>query len=61
MRCLAKKRADRPASADEIVEELDRIALDRPWTQTDAREWWQANIATAAVEHRQSGQMLAMR
>jgi len=61
MRCLAKKRADRPASADEIVEALDRIALDRPWTQADAREWWEANIATPAVEHRQSGQMLAVR
>jgi serine/threonine-protein kinase len=61
MRCLATKPADRPASADEILEALDRVELDRPWTQADAREWWVANIATAAVEERQSGQMLAVR
>jgi serine/threonine-protein kinase len=61
MRCLAKKRGDRPASADEIVEELDRIALERPWSQADAREWWEANMATTTVEHRQSSQMLAVR
>jgi eukaryotic-like serine/threonine-protein kinase len=61
MRCLAKKPADRPASADEIVAELDRIELDRPWSQADAREWWEINIAAPVEGPPQTGQMLAVR
>src|SRR5215211_6715940 len=44
LRFLAKKPADRPATADDIVDALDRIRLEHPWTQADAREWWEANI-----------------
>jgi eukaryotic-like serine/threonine-protein kinase len=61
MRCLAKKPADRPASADEIVAELDRIELDRQWTQADARDWWETNIAAPAEGLPQTGQILAVR
>jgi hypothetical protein len=61
MRCLAKKPADRPANADEIVAELDRIELDRPWSQADAREWWEINIAVPVEGAPQTGQMLAVR
>jgi hypothetical protein len=61
MRCLAKKPADRPASADEIVAELDRIELDRTWTQADAREWWETNIAAPVEGLPQTGQILAVR
>jgi serine/threonine-protein kinase len=61
MRCLAKKPDDRPASADEIVEALDRIPLDHRWTQADAREWWEANIAAPVEASRQTGQILAVR
>jgi hypothetical protein len=61
MRCLAKKPADRPASADEIVAELDRIDLDRPWSQVDAREWWETNIAAPVEGAPQTGRMLAVR
>jgi serine/threonine-protein kinase len=61
MRCLAKKPGDRPASADEIVAELDRIPLDRRWTQADAREWWEANIAAPVEGRLQTGQILAVR
>jgi serine/threonine-protein kinase len=60
MRCLAKKPADRPATADEIVAELDRIELDRTWSQADAREWWQTNIAAPVEGRPQTGQMLAV-
>jgi eukaryotic-like serine/threonine-protein kinase len=61
MRCLAKKPEDRPASADEIVAELDRIELDRPWSQADAREWWETNIAGPVEGLPQTGQILAVR
>jgi serine/threonine-protein kinase len=61
MRCLAKKPADRPASADEIVAALDRIELDRPWSQGDAREWWETNIAAPVEGLPQTGQILAVR
>jgi serine/threonine-protein kinase len=61
MRCLAKKPADRPASADEIVAELDRMKLDRQWTQADARDWWETNIAAPAERLPQTGQILAVR
>ena len=61
MRCLAKKPADRPASADEIVAELDRIELERTWTQADAREWWETNLAAPVEGLPQTGQMLAVR
>ena len=61
MRCLAKKPADRPATADEIVAELDRMELDRPWTQGDAREWWETNIAAPVEGPPQTGEILAVR
>jgi hypothetical protein len=61
MRCLAKKPVDRPASADEIVAELDRIELDRKWGQADAREWWETNIAVPVEARPQTGEMLAVR
>jgi hypothetical protein len=61
MRCLAKKPSDRPASADEIVAELDRIELDRPWSQVDARQWWETNIAVPVEARPQTGEMLAVR
>jgi serine/threonine-protein kinase len=61
MRCLAKKPEDRPASVDDIADALDRIALDLPWRQAEAREWWEANIAPAVDGRLQTGQMLAVR
>jgi eukaryotic-like serine/threonine-protein kinase len=61
MRCLAKKPADRPASADEIVAELDRIVLDHPWGQADAREWWETNLAAPVESRPETGEILAVR
>jgi serine/threonine-protein kinase len=61
MRCLAKKPSDRPASADEIVAELDRIELDRPWRQVDARQWWETNMAVPVEARPRTGEMLAVR
>jgi serine/threonine-protein kinase len=37
--CLAKDRAERPASAAELTERL-RACPVTPWTRADARAWW---------------------
>jgi eukaryotic-like serine/threonine-protein kinase len=38
--CLAKKREDRPASAAVLLEALEKIQPEPPWTRADARAWW---------------------
>ncbi|MBL8722088.1 MAG: serine/threonine protein kinase [Myxococcales bacterium] len=38
--CLAKDRDARPASATELLERLRQVVVP-PWTQDDARAWWQ--------------------
>ena len=43
--CLAKRPADRPASARLLALELAAIALEAPWTQRDAERWWQERSA----------------
>jgi serine/threonine protein kinase len=49
MRCLHKERAARPADARALLEELDKVAAGHPpWTQAEARQWWE----TRAAEYR---------
>jgi eukaryotic-like serine/threonine-protein kinase len=38
--CLAKNPDDRPQSAKELSQKLSQIQLSRPWTETQARYWW---------------------
>jgi eukaryotic-like serine/threonine-protein kinase len=45
LRCLEKDPANRPASADEILADLDRMGLDRGWDQGRARQWWESYAA----------------
>jgi serine/threonine-protein kinase len=40
LRCLEKEPADRPASFEEIVKELESTGLAAQWTADDARAWW---------------------
>jgi DNA-binding NtrC family response regulator len=40
LECLAKVPSDRPASADILLERLDRIPLVSPWDERRARTWW---------------------
>jgi eukaryotic-like serine/threonine-protein kinase len=40
LRCLAKEPADRPQTADELVELLDGCIESTSWTQKDAKAWW---------------------
>ena len=48
-RCLAKERSLRPATAAELRAALDQLALRWPWTEADARAWWQANAAPLGI------------
>jgi len=42
-RCLAKDRDDRPAGVEELQEILARLAREHPWTEAEARAWWNAH------------------
>jgi eukaryotic-like serine/threonine-protein kinase len=42
--CLAKDREQRPQSARDLLGRLDAIALQRPWTEARAREWWTKHL-----------------
>jgi serine/threonine-protein kinase len=41
--CLAKKPALRPADAASVSASLAAIDVDPPWTQEQAKRWWQDN------------------
>jgi len=41
-RCLAKDRGERPASIGEVQAALAAIAREHPWSEADARAWWEA-------------------
>jgi transcriptional regulator with GAF, ATPase, and Fis domain len=43
MACLSKSPADRVASALDLEARLARMAVERPWTQAQAREWWETH------------------
>jgi eukaryotic-like serine/threonine-protein kinase len=42
--CLAKDREHRPKSARDLLQRLDAVALEQPWTAARAREWWQLHL-----------------
>ncbi len=44
LRCLSKSPADRPATAYEIIAELDRIPAANSWTEAHARYWWRRYV-----------------
>jgi hypothetical protein len=49
--CLHKDPAQRPQSAAQVIETLDTLVGHFPWTNSDARAWWEAirRSATAAA------------
>jgi serine/threonine-protein kinase len=47
-RCLAKAMEDRPASAAALAADLDRLLVAAPWTNLQARAWWEALVAHGA-------------
>jgi len=42
--CLAKDRELRPRTPRELLRQLDALVVDRPWTETRAREWWKVHL-----------------
>jgi hypothetical protein len=49
MMCLAKKPAERPASAEAFAGLLESCGDIGSWTPEDAKHWWHANVANAGV------------
>jgi eukaryotic-like serine/threonine-protein kinase len=49
MMCLAKKPAERPASAEAFAGLLESCEDVGSWTPEDAKHWWHANIPNAGV------------
>ena len=49
-RCLAKERDARPGGIDQVQEVLARLAREHPWTEADARAWWQRHGGAAAEQ-----------
>ncbi|WDQ16880.1 serine/threonine-protein kinase [Rhodopirellula sp. P2] len=39
--CMAKDKHDRVGSVADLIQRLDAFAPRYPWTQEDARQWWQ--------------------
>lgn len=50
--CLAKDAADRPQSAEELLERLEPIVLRERWTHNQATTWW--NKHRARIERRRA-------
>jgi len=50
MMCLAKKPAERPASAEAFAGLLESCGDIGSWTPEDAKHWWHANVADAGVQ-----------
>jgi len=47
MRCLAKAPEERPRDADQLSAELAASVDGDPWTDADARAWWERNLGDA--------------
>jgi hypothetical protein len=48
LQCLAKDPAARPPTAGDLAVELERVDVGNPWTDEDARAWWDAHIEKGA-------------
>lgn len=48
-KCMAKERADRYASAEELDAALEQIPLETRWDSGAAAAWWRARAAAAAT------------
>jgi len=53
LRCLAKDPNERFPSAAALLEALDAVPLERPWTQGLATSWWRAHLPEYAADLQQ--------
>jgi serine/threonine-protein kinase len=49
LRCLAKRREDRPESARELQQLLRQCAIEAPWSDADAAAFWETWRASEAT------------
>jgi hypothetical protein len=50
--CLAKNPDHRPKSARDLLQRLDAVALEQPWTDARAREWWKLHLPLSRSDER---------
>jgi serine/threonine-protein kinase len=65
MKCLEKRREDRPQSALELAQMLEAARDLGTWTSEDARHWWELNLPESAcgqqpVAHERSVDLTAV-
>jgi len=46
-RCLQKDRVDRPSDIDEVAAVLAELGRLHPWTEAEARAWWESHPLVA--------------
>ena len=57
LQCLAKRPEDRPASIQDLTEQLHQCRRAEPWTQAQATQWWtsessrRVRVTPEALEH----------
>jgi serine/threonine protein kinase len=49
MQCLAKSPADRPPSASDLADRLEALRIALPWSEVDAKGWWEAHRSPASL------------
>jgi hypothetical protein len=42
--CLEKEPTHRPKTVDELADRLSGFALDDPWTDERAKQWWALHL-----------------
>jgi len=60
MRCMEKRMEDRYEGILELSLALESVPLERPWTQAEAREWWEAYMPEKAFEPETAGPLPAL-
>ncbi len=43
-RCLAKDPAERPQSAEEVLQEVEALMAEYPWSTQEAKAWWETHV-----------------